>query len=302
MAELVKLVADDIEPFDSVHPSTMELYRSLTRRRTTAAGTVTSRADRQPLVAPKSSAGGSTHRRLPTGILLRAAEPASFSPVGPGRNRARLSGRYHSTLLVRRTMSRRWQEALDPSLRSSGRVAHPVPPGVPGLGARARGPGGVDPPGETVEEGGTEQLATHFFVIGPGVEQGLDEGHSGLDDESLGGHGIQPGSDEIGQFDEDHRFAGIVVRFLPYQSHHMGSELRHPIEQGAHQVLALVQAGRLAQLGHIQCRSLLGGLVESAEGSQARPGRRACSGRGYLVPGITNGIAVELPPLGVSGT
>jgi DNA-binding SARP family transcriptional activator len=46
MAELVRLVADDIEPFDSVHPSTMDLYRSLTRRRTTAAGTVTSRADR----------------------------------------------------------------------------------------------------------------------------------------------------------------------------------------------------------------------------------------------------------------
>ena len=33
MAELVTLVADDIEPFDSVHPSTIELYRSLTRRR-----------------------------------------------------------------------------------------------------------------------------------------------------------------------------------------------------------------------------------------------------------------------------
>jgi hypothetical protein len=33
MAELIKLVADDIEPYDSVHPSTMELYRSLTRRK-----------------------------------------------------------------------------------------------------------------------------------------------------------------------------------------------------------------------------------------------------------------------------
>ncbi len=33
MAELVKVVADDIEPLDSVHPSTVELYRSLTRRR-----------------------------------------------------------------------------------------------------------------------------------------------------------------------------------------------------------------------------------------------------------------------------
>ncbi len=32
MSELVRLVADDIEPFDSVHPSTMDLYRSLTRR------------------------------------------------------------------------------------------------------------------------------------------------------------------------------------------------------------------------------------------------------------------------------
>jgi DNA-binding SARP family transcriptional activator len=33
MSELVRLVADDIEPLDSVHPSTMDLYRSLTRRR-----------------------------------------------------------------------------------------------------------------------------------------------------------------------------------------------------------------------------------------------------------------------------
>jgi len=33
MAELIKLVADDVEPLDSVHPSTMDLYRSLTRRR-----------------------------------------------------------------------------------------------------------------------------------------------------------------------------------------------------------------------------------------------------------------------------
>jgi DNA-binding SARP family transcriptional activator len=33
MAELVRLVADDIEPFDAVHPATLDLYRSLTRRR-----------------------------------------------------------------------------------------------------------------------------------------------------------------------------------------------------------------------------------------------------------------------------
>ena len=33
MSELIRLVANEIEPFDSVHPSTMELYRSLTRRR-----------------------------------------------------------------------------------------------------------------------------------------------------------------------------------------------------------------------------------------------------------------------------
>jgi DNA-binding SARP family transcriptional activator len=34
MEELIQLVADDIEPLDSVHPSTLDLYRSLTRRRT----------------------------------------------------------------------------------------------------------------------------------------------------------------------------------------------------------------------------------------------------------------------------
>jgi hypothetical protein len=33
MSELIRLVADDVEPFDSVHPATMDLYRSLTRRR-----------------------------------------------------------------------------------------------------------------------------------------------------------------------------------------------------------------------------------------------------------------------------
>ncbi len=36
MAELVGLVADDVEPLDSVHPSTLELYRTLTRRRSRA--------------------------------------------------------------------------------------------------------------------------------------------------------------------------------------------------------------------------------------------------------------------------
>jgi DNA-binding SARP family transcriptional activator len=37
MAELVRLVVDDIEPLDTVHPATMDLYRSLTRSRTVAA-------------------------------------------------------------------------------------------------------------------------------------------------------------------------------------------------------------------------------------------------------------------------
>jgi DNA-binding SARP family transcriptional activator len=32
MAELVRLVAEDVEPFDAVHPETLELYRSLSRR------------------------------------------------------------------------------------------------------------------------------------------------------------------------------------------------------------------------------------------------------------------------------
>jgi hypothetical protein len=32
MAELVRLVAEDVEPFDAVHPETLALYRSLTRR------------------------------------------------------------------------------------------------------------------------------------------------------------------------------------------------------------------------------------------------------------------------------
>ncbi len=36
MVELITLVADEIEPFDSVHPSTTELYRTLTRGRSPA--------------------------------------------------------------------------------------------------------------------------------------------------------------------------------------------------------------------------------------------------------------------------
>jgi hypothetical protein len=32
MAELVHLVADDVEPFDAVHPETLALYQSLSRR------------------------------------------------------------------------------------------------------------------------------------------------------------------------------------------------------------------------------------------------------------------------------
>ncbi|HLH28052.1 MAG TPA: bacterial transcriptional activator domain-containing protein, partial [Acidimicrobiales bacterium] len=34
MSELVRLVGEDVEPLDSVHPSTLELYRSLSRRHT----------------------------------------------------------------------------------------------------------------------------------------------------------------------------------------------------------------------------------------------------------------------------
>jgi hypothetical protein len=33
MGELIKLVADDVEPFDSIHPATIDLYRSLSRRK-----------------------------------------------------------------------------------------------------------------------------------------------------------------------------------------------------------------------------------------------------------------------------
>ena len=36
MAELVHLVADDVEPFDAVHPETLALYRSLSRRSTSS--------------------------------------------------------------------------------------------------------------------------------------------------------------------------------------------------------------------------------------------------------------------------
>jgi hypothetical protein len=32
ISELTHLVADDVEPFDAVHPETLELYRALSRR------------------------------------------------------------------------------------------------------------------------------------------------------------------------------------------------------------------------------------------------------------------------------
>ena len=41
MAELIHLVADDVEPFDAVHPETLDLYRSLSRRRGTSNRPVT---------------------------------------------------------------------------------------------------------------------------------------------------------------------------------------------------------------------------------------------------------------------
>ena len=50
MAELVQLVADDVEPFDSVHPATIDLYRSLTRRKETG-------------LRPDAVAAGGTGRR-----------------------------------------------------------------------------------------------------------------------------------------------------------------------------------------------------------------------------------------------
>jgi DNA-binding SARP family transcriptional activator len=53
MAELIQLVADDVEPFDSVHPSTMDLYRSLARRRSAAA-------------VPWDRRGASVSRRAPS--------------------------------------------------------------------------------------------------------------------------------------------------------------------------------------------------------------------------------------------
>ncbi|HVC71810.1 MAG TPA: bacterial transcriptional activator domain-containing protein [Acidimicrobiales bacterium] len=37
MAELVHLVAEDVEPFDAVHPETLDLYRTLSRRRSSIA-------------------------------------------------------------------------------------------------------------------------------------------------------------------------------------------------------------------------------------------------------------------------
>jgi hypothetical protein len=32
MAELIHLVAEDVEPYDAVHPETLDLYRVLSRR------------------------------------------------------------------------------------------------------------------------------------------------------------------------------------------------------------------------------------------------------------------------------
>ena len=66
MAELVKLVADDIEPFDSVHPSTMELYRAADPQEDHA-GRHRHHSSRPAAVAPREpSPRGSAHRQPPT--------------------------------------------------------------------------------------------------------------------------------------------------------------------------------------------------------------------------------------------
>ncbi len=51
MAELVRLVAEGVEPLESVHPSTLQLYRSLTRKKTI------------PPAAPRRGDGGVPERR-----------------------------------------------------------------------------------------------------------------------------------------------------------------------------------------------------------------------------------------------
>jgi hypothetical protein len=38
MSELVHLVADDVEPYDAVHPETLALYRKLSRRSLSSRG------------------------------------------------------------------------------------------------------------------------------------------------------------------------------------------------------------------------------------------------------------------------
>ena len=58
MAELVQLVADDVEPFDSVHPATIDLYRSLTRR---------GGPGRRPGQRPPTGRAGQTGTREPQG-------------------------------------------------------------------------------------------------------------------------------------------------------------------------------------------------------------------------------------------
>jgi hypothetical protein len=44
MSELILLVADEVEPFDAVHPETLELYRRLSRR---------SASSNRPLAPPR---------------------------------------------------------------------------------------------------------------------------------------------------------------------------------------------------------------------------------------------------------
>jgi hypothetical protein len=72
MAELIHLVADDIEPFDAVHPETLELYRSLSRRR--GAWNRQSAPPRAGVVspAPPSRRSRLSHRHAEAAVLTSA--------------------------------------------------------------------------------------------------------------------------------------------------------------------------------------------------------------------------------------
>ena len=124
MAELLRLVGDDIEPYDSVHPETYDLYRSLSRRNVPS-------AVRFPVAFRAGSPGGqqgiTANSASRVSLSARDAEssPAQVDPpLSRGGSQCAAVTRRRSTQMISTTMS--GNLTRDPEIRYSRGTAERV--------------------------------------------------------------------------------------------------------------------------------------------------------------------------------